>query len=236
MKRSSHQVHCEWGEHGLSTVLDGSDVVIIVDVLSFTTCVELATSRGAFIHPAYRRDRAAVRLAAKVGAELAGPRGKSGYSLSPSSYREVPAGTRVVLPSPNGSTLSLGAGETPTLAGCLRNASAVAAAARSLGPRIAVVPAGERWSDGSLRPCLEDWLGAGAILAELAGSLSPEARAAASTFTGCKADITTLVRDCFSGRELAEWGYGRDVELACQLNVSRCVPRLIDGAFVDVHA
>ncbi len=235
MSEPRRRARCEWGEHGLRSMLDTSDVVVIVDVLSFATCVELATSRGAIIHPARRRDRAVARLAARVGATLAGPRGKSRYSLSPATYLEVPAGTRVVLPSPNGSALSLAAGGKPTLAGCLRNATAVAVAARTFGPRIAVVPAGERWSDGSLRPCLEDWLGTGAILAEVEGSLSPEARAAAATFRACGADIRSLVRDCVSGRELVERGYERDIDIACELNVSPCVPRLIDGAFVDVR-
>jgi 2-phosphosulfolactate phosphatase len=216
-------------------VLDASDVIVVVDVLSFTTCVDVATSRGALIYPARSRGRVTDRLAAEVDAQLAGPRGKAEYSLSPASYLDVPAGMRVVLPSPNGSTVSRAAESKPTLAGCLRNASAVADAARSFGSAVAVIPAGERWEDGSLRPCLEDWLGAGAIIQELRGSLSPEARAAAATFRACRPEIGSLIRDCLSGRELIEWGYESDVDLACELDVSRCVPRLIDGAFRDVR-
>ena len=69
-----------------------------------------------------------------------------------------------MLPSPNGSTLSLATAETPTLAGCLKNCRTVALAAVTYGNRIAVIPAGEKWPDGSLRPSFEDFIGAGAVI------------------------------------------------------------------------
>ena len=50
------------------------------------------------------------------------------------------------------------------LAGCLRNARAVAEFAQQAGRTFNVIPSGERWRDGSMRPALEDALGAGAIL------------------------------------------------------------------------
>ena len=65
---------------------------------------------------------------------------------------------RVVLPSPNGATLSLGASPGLVLAGCFRNAAAVAQAAQAIGKRVLLLPAGEQWPDGFLQPC-QDLLG-----------------------------------------------------------------------------
>ncbi|MGH8067308.1 MAG: hypothetical protein ACRERE_19145 [Candidatus Entotheonellia bacterium] len=127
--QAAYDIRCEWGLSGIAALASSVDVLVIVDVLSFCTCVEIATTRGAVILPYPLKDHSAERLAFQEGAELARPRGRGGYSLSPASYLTVPAGTRIVLPSPNGASLSLATGRTPTLAGCLRNAAAVARAA-----------------------------------------------------------------------------------------------------------
>ncbi|MEO1070051.1 MAG: 2-phosphosulfolactate phosphatase, partial [Cyanobacteria bacterium J06638_6] len=165
--QSEFDVRCEWGQQGVLQLAPINDVVIIVDVLSFSTCVDIATGRGAIAFPYQWRDGSAQTFAQSMHAELATKRGTGQYSLSPASLLSIPQGTRLVLPSPNGSTLSLATGKTPTIAGCLRNAKAVASAAMSYGQKIAVIPAGERWSDGSLRPALEDLIGAGAVLSYL---------------------------------------------------------------------
>ena len=223
-------IRCEWGLQGVMTLAPISDVVIIVDVFSFTTCVEIATSQGALIYP-YRGDDAA-GFAQSVGAELAEKWGGTGYSLSPHSLVSLLPGLRLVLPSPNGSTLSMSTGQTPTLAGCLRNVDAVAAAAMSYGKRIAVIPAGERWrADGSLRPAYEDWLGAGAIISQLGGRLSVEARAAQAAFLDARGELDHLLRACGSAKEHREQGLAENVVLAAALNVSDCVPLLMEGAY-----
>ena len=113
----------------------------------------------------------------------------------------------IVLPSPNGSTISLATGDTPTYAGCLRNATAVAKAAMRHGPRIGVIPCGERWADdATLRPALEDLIGAGAVIAELHGTRSPEATAAVWAFEGAAASLLETIGACSSGKELVERG------------------------------
>jgi 2-phosphosulfolactate phosphatase len=223
-------IHCEWSEWGVRSLLPAAEVFIIVDVLSFSTCVEIAVSRGATVWPYRWKDESARQFARGKRALLAGKRGDR-YSLSPASLRELPPDSQLVLPSPNGATLSLATASKPTLCGCLRNASAVARAALSLGEHIAVIPAGERWPDDSLRPCFEDWIGAGAIIEHLPARHSPEADAALAAWRSTRPRLLEQLRDCPSGRELIERGFPQDVEIAGEVNVSSCVPVLCDGAF-----
>ncbi|HEY9879053.1 MAG TPA: 2-phosphosulfolactate phosphatase [Leptolyngbyaceae cyanobacterium] len=231
--QTDFQVRCEWGKQGVLQLAPVSDVIIVVDVLSFSTCVDIANHQGAIVYPYAWKDESAKTFAQSLKAELADKRGSSRYSLSPASLLSLSKGIRLVLPSPNGSALSLAAGGTPTLAGCLRNCRAVALAAMTYGPQIAVVPAGEKWSDGSLRPCFEDWIGAGAIISYLEGNLSPEAYAAIATYERIQPDLERLIKQCGSGKELIERGFEQDIELATVLNISDCVPMLVDGAYTN---
>lgn len=226
-----YEVRCEWGAHGLTQLAPISDVIIIVDVLSFTTCVDIATANGATIFP-YRGESAA-QYAEERSALLAATHRQqtTGYSLAPSSLVNIPSGTRLVLPSPNGSTLSLMTDHPHIFAGCLRNAKAVAAAAQQVGQQIAVIPAGERWPDKTLRPSLEDQLGAGAIIHHLRGSKSTEAQAAETLFLHFRADLLATLRACGSGKELIGRGFAEDVDLAAALDVSTSAPLLHDGAY-----
>ncbi len=229
--QAEFDVRCEWGPAGLREVASRAQVVVIVDVLSFTTAVDVAVGRGAAVFPFPWMRPAAANYAAAIGAVAAARRGQ-GYSLSPASLREIPAGTKLVLPSPNGSALAFGIEHDRVLAGCLRNASAVAAEAARMGRTIAVIPAGEIWgNEGGLRPSFEDWVGAGAIIASLSGRKSPEARMAQAAFEAARGELRELMRGCGSGKEMIERGYPDDVEMAADLDVSGCAPRLVEGAF-----
>jgi 2-phosphosulfolactate phosphatase len=125
------------------------------------------------------------------------------------------------------------------LAASLRNATAVGRwlAARGYGSdkAVAVVPAGERWPDGSLRPALEDLLGAGAVLNALdvaPEALSPEATAAQAVFAGLsKRALADMIRSCGSGQELIAAGFADDVEVAVEADTSGVVPALLGGCF-----
>jgi 2-phosphosulfolactate phosphatase len=233
--QSGFDVRFDWGLRGLEAAGVGADVVLVVDVLSFSSAVDVAVGRGAIVYPFARRDASAQAFAEAHGALVAGSRDSVSpthpLSLSPTSLRKVPPGCTLVLPSPNGSMLSVVAmGMGPAVvAGCLRNATAVARAARAHGRTILVLAAGERWPDGSLRPALEDLLGAGAILSALRGSFSPEAAVAAASFSA--ENVRSLIEASASGHELIARGFGEDVELSTAHDESEVVPILVDGAY-----
>jgi 2-phosphosulfolactate phosphatase len=202
--------------------------VVIVDVLRFTTAVTVAVEHGAVVLPYRWRDDGAAAHAWAHGAVLAGMRESGGWSLSPTDLQGIPAGIRLVLPSPNGSALSFAArelGAGTVLAGCLRNASAVGHAAREAAGAdgvVAVIAAGEQWADAGVRPATEDLLGAGAVLAAAGGLPSPEARAAIDAFIAWDGDLAATE----SGQELLGWGFGDDVAMAAEVDASTTVPVL----------
>jgi 2-phosphosulfolactate phosphatase len=230
--QNEFDIRCEWGAPGVTLLAPLSDAVVIVDVLSFSTCVDVAVGRGATVYPYARYDESALTYAESLEAILAYKDRAVGYSLSPTSLMSLPADTKLVLPSPNGATLSLLTGDTPTYAGCVRNAQSIAQHVQQTAQRISIIPAGERWpSRGEIRFALEDILGAGAIIHYLQGTKSPEALAAEAVFLRYRDDLTATLQALGSGKELVEKGTPHDVVLASQLNVSTAAPRLIDKAY-----
>lgn len=241
------QVRLDWGPVGAQATQ--AEIAVVVDVLSFSTSVTIAVERGSRVLPYRWKGTRAEEFAATHDAVLAIGRLEaskiapgSAPSLSPAGLLAGPAVPRLVLPSPNGSTIaaSLQDGRSTIVAGCLRNAQAVAdwlSAALEAGRSVAVVAAGERWSyDDSLRPALEDHLGAGAILAALAGSdrdyaISPEALTAIDLFDASRDVLEARMRSCVGGQELRSKGFAEDVDVAAELNASIAVPVMVDGAF-----
>lgn len=234
-RQSQAEIRFEWGAIGVEVVR--SQYVVIVDVLRFTTAVDAAVSVGASVYPYRWRDGSAEAFAKHVGGMLAGDGDSGGPSLSPVVLSRLGSGDSVVLPSPNGSTCAALAAESgaTVVAACLRNATAVARWLNRLSAEVTVIACGERWPDGSLRPALEDHLGAGAVLAQLDGQLSPEAGAAAALWRATHSDIAATVRGSASGQELLARGWADDLHYAVDADVSNAVPLLIDGAFVDAQ-
>jgi 2-phosphosulfolactate phosphatase len=239
--QSGAQYRFDWGPNGLRSLAPSAEVVVVVDVLRFTTAVCTALQSGAVVLPYRWNDDGAAEFARAHDAVLAGRREFGELSLSPTDLLTIEPGTRLVLPSPNGSALCFGAhrlGASHVLAGCLRNATSVAAVARRLaGPdgAIAVIGAGERWngSTGPLRPAVEDLLGAGAVLAALDPSASvssprcsPEAAAARAAFVGARSRLLDHLQGSTSGMELIERGWEDDVHTAAALDVAMVVPVL----------
>ena len=241
-RQSNADVRFEWGLVGAAVLAPEAACLVVVDVLSFTTSVTVAVSRGMSVFPYRWDDESAAAFAARHDAELAVRRRQVSdehpWSLSPAVLCTAPVTARLVLPSPNGSTIAAAGVGVTVVAASLRNATAVGRWLLTRGygtaPRpAAVIAAGERWPDGSLRPALEDALGAGAVLHHLrsAGcSLSAEAEAMASMFEST-GDIGGALRSCGSARRLVEAGYGADVDVAASLEHDAVVPVLRHGAF-----
>lgn len=238
-RQHQHQVRLEWGPTG-AQALAPVDIAVVVDVLSFTTTLSVAVERGIAVYPFAWKDDRAVAFAREHDATLAVQRQDAAPgrpSLSPASLQHAQGVRRLVLPSPNGSTISalLADGGATVVGACLRNRSAVArwlAPQVATGASVALVPAGERWPDGSLRPAAEDLWGAGAVLDALAPpDLSPEAALARAAFAA--ADLPGDLQRCAGGRELADKGFGADVDIAAGVDVSGTVPVLRGGSYTD---
>lgn len=235
-----YRCRLEWGRRGARVAAERGDVLVVVDTLSFSTAAVTAVQGGGLVYPcAWTDDPQA--LAASLGAEAAVNRrdvpARGRFSLSPSTLLAVAAGTRIVLASPNGATCSrYGRSVSHLLIGTLVNARAVADMVGRLMTgtdlNVTVLACGERWQqpseDGELRFALEDYLGAGAIIAGLPATLSqsPEAAVCARAFRATGAGVRDAIWECGSGRELRAAGFPQDVEHAAQLDIYDVVPRM----------
>lgn len=244
--QSPYECRMEWGQRGAREAAERGDITIIVDVLSFSSTVTAAVNAGAVVYPhPPPANEAAGKYAAELGAELVRGRAEAaksgGHSLSPLSFGPNDSGSRFVLCSLNGAACSWAAAKVPALfVGCLLNGAAVARAAndwqRRTGAAISVIACGERWSspqndENNIRPCIEDYLGAGLILSQLSGSKSPEAAVCIGAFGHARAGLEPLLWDCGSARELREWGYGQDVAYCLRQDVFDVAPMLKEGRF-----
>ena len=242
MLYTQHPYRCrlDWGRHGTSQAAERGDILIIVDTLTFSTTVVTALHYGGIIYPCSMEENPTA-FAQQVNGEAAVHRfevpEKGRFSLSPNTFQHLIPGTRVVLASPNGATCSRYAQHVPYLfVGTLLNARAIAAAVSSLLEEhdysVTVIACGERWTtpseDGELRIAIEDYLGAGAILSYLSYEKSPEAQVCEGAFLQVRDQLSALIWECGSGRELRAKGFAEDVEYAAQLNKYEVVPWMHD--------
>jgi 2-phosphosulfolactate phosphatase len=246
--QSPYEIKLEWGIRGAREAAKREEILIIVDVLSFSSTVIAAMEKQAVVYPFPPPiNEKAKKYADQLGAELVVGRAEaiqtSKHSLSPNSFTADDRGKSYVLCSLNGAACVDAAKKVPALLlGSLRNAQAVAEAAlemkKKTGKPITIIACGERWENAAtdeneLRPAIEDYLGAGAIISSLDGSLSPEAFVCKQAFQGSEHELSHLIRKCGSGRELIDRGFTEDVDYCLQLNVSSIVPVLSENKFIS---
>lgn len=244
--QSNYECRVEWGKRGAREAAERGDITIIVDVLSFSSTVVSAVSQGAIIYP-YPPNLDGKKYAHKIGGEYILGRNEAAIlgkaTLSPISFNQTHANNKYVLCSLNGAFCTWIASKVPALLiGSLLNYKSVASVANDLRKKtntnITIIPCGELWNDireneDGLRPSIEDYLGAGAILSEIEGSKSPEAEVCIGAYLHSKHRIKDLIWESGSGRELRLKGFEDDVKHCSLLNKYKAVPILKDKCFVD---
>ena len=235
--QQGYRCKLEWGRRGARGAGKRGDILIVVDVLSFSSAVITAAARGAFVKPCLS-EMEALLAAQTLGGEAAVKRENAPapgrYSLSPLSFLDIPPQTRVFLPSPNGAaclSCALAHPKAQVFVGALLNARAVGQAVTQIlaasNDAATVLACGERWqevandneeaangnADEGLRFALEDYLGAGAILSAIRQADVEQANSDSLTFSPeaqvCLGAFETARADLAS--VLWECGSGREL-------------------------
>jgi 2-phosphosulfolactate phosphatase len=235
-----HRLRLEWGRRGVREAAERGDVVVIVDVLRFSSCVAAAASRGASVYPcawAAEADELAKRIDGYVARAPGSP---TRFALVP-TFSDAAAEDRIVLRTLNGAECTVLASAAPRVfAGSLLNAAAVGATISTIIASsdmcVTVVACGERLTkpapdDEEMRFAIEDYLGAGAILSATGGDLSPEAEVCAAAFAGSRDRLPELLMECASGRQLREWALEDDVRFAARLDACGVVAELHESHY-----
>lgn len=175
--QSSYQVRFEWGTQGLAR-LAPADVVVVVDVLRFSSTLADAVAAGR------RIPLAEALLWSANGASV--------------------AAAAVTPDAPLATVLVGGVRNATAVARSVMTLQERQGARTS----VAIVAAGERAPTGELRFAVEDQLGAGAVIDALCAlgidHSSPEAAAAAEAFRALRPGLRHMLIGSGSGRELVE--------------------------------
>ena len=203
--QSTYQVRLEWGVDGLRRLAQ-ADVVVVVDVLRFSTTVIGAIERG----EEYPLD-AAARAISINGAPVAEAAAEAAAIVMLGALRNASAVAAAVLAEQE------------------RRAERTSVAIIAAGERTGREPG------ASVRFAVEDHLGAGAIIDAL-GNLgidhtSPEAAVAAESFRALRGAVKHLVSASGSGRELIAAERSDDLIAATALDAASVVPVLRTGVF-----
>ena len=216
--------------------------VAVIDVIRATTTMTIALHHGCVgVIPVRTLSEARV-VARRLGggALLAGERGADravGFELgnSPAEYgRERVKGKKVVLTTTNGTrTFQAVTGARAIVACSFLNAAATARWLTGTGLDILIVCAGQHDHF-----CLEDAVGSGMLIDRLLSSpdrtfdLSDAARAAHQLFATYRDDLLGMLRGCEWGRNIIQKGFGADLEICAQADLTDIVPVMQKGCLV----
>ncbi|HEV8022107.1 MAG TPA: 2-phosphosulfolactate phosphatase [Candidatus Lustribacter sp.] len=214
--------------------------VAVIDVLRATSSIVTALDNGAAGVVPVREPEEAIVLMRRLGREralLCGERESRlipGFDLdnSPASYaRERIEGKTLVLTTTNGTRALVEAarGNATVYCAALLNRAAIAERLEASEGEVRLLCAG---SHGT--PSLEDLLCAGAIADALLHhhkklALTDAARAAATLYAAGAKRLTTAIAGGTHAQDLVAAGFAADVAACARIDVSRCVPRYVDG-------
>ncbi|WP_447946087.1 2-phosphosulfolactate phosphatase [Microbacterium lacticum] len=210
--QSLYQVRLEWGDDGLAR-LATADVVVVVDVLRFSSTVTTRVAAGG-----------AVPLDAAAHAVSL-----NGTAISRAAAALDPAPIVLLGCLRNASAVAEAIADEQRRRGARTSIALIA------GGELVPADAGAA-ARTARRFAVEDLLGAGAIVDALGvrgiDHTSPEAAAAGEAFRGLRAATRHLLAASGSGQELAERGAHDEVRAAAELDASTAVPVLREGVFV----
>lgn len=203
--QSRYQVRHEWGAAGLAR-LAAADILVVVDVLRFSTTVTDATARGESTPLDAAADAVSIN-----GAHVARAAAASGALVLLGCLRNAGAVAGAVLAEQE------------------RRGARTSVAVLAAGERVSREP------DASVRFAVEDHLGVGAIVDALGARgidhTSPEAAVAAEAFRGLRGAVRHLLTASGSGQELIGRGRRDDVLNAAVHDAVQAVPVLRGGQF-----
>lgn len=203
--QSRYQVRLDWGADGLDR-LAPADIVVVVDVLRFSTTVTDAVARG---------ESAALDAAAYA------------VSLNGAAVADLAADT--------GAVVLLGCLRNATAVAVAVLAEQGRRGERTSVSIIAAGELAGREEGAPMRVSVEDLLGAGAVVDALAAlgidHTSPEAAAACEAFRGLKGAVRHLLTASGSGQELIEREQRDEVLNAAEIDAVDVVPVLRDRVF-----
>lgn len=202
--QSTYQVRLDWGTAGLAR-LASADVIVVVDVLRFSSTVIDATAAGTEVVLAEAEAEAWSRNGAAVAAAAAAAAAPDATVLV-GGIRNASAVARVVQAIQE---------------------------RRQARTSVAIIAAGEVDAAGTLRFAVEDQLGAGAIILALSDRgidhTAPDAAVAAEGFRALRGALRHMIGASGSGRELAA-----GVAATAHIEASGLVPTAVaDAAALD---